>query len=146
MTKGELAKKYFEQGNNCSMAVTLAFIEEIGIEEEKLKKLIIGFGGGIARQRLTCGAVSGMTAVLGAVLSDGKDRASIYPIVKEGCDMFISELGALSCEELLSGVVKKDGSPIPEARTAEYYKKRPCADICQITADITQKLIEKYNV
>ncbi|MBQ9485696.1 MAG: C_GCAxxG_C_C family protein [Clostridia bacterium] len=76
--KGELAKNYFLQGFNCCQAVVLAFKDELGLDEETIKKLSIGFGGGLARQRLTCGAVSGMTLVLGAVMSDGNDKARAY--------------------------------------------------------------------
>ena len=31
MTKGEIAKKYFECGKNCSQAVALAFCPEMGL-------------------------------------------------------------------------------------------------------------------
>ena len=127
MGKGQLAKFYFEQGCNCSQAVVLAFKEEIGLSEDVLKKLSIGLGGGVARQRLVCGAVSGMTMVLSYMLSDGNDKLAIYKIVQDACEEFKREVGSLICAELLDGVASKDTSPIPSERTKEYYKKRPCA-------------------
>ena len=142
MTKGELAKENFSKGMNCAQAVLLAFKDEIGLPEETLKKMIIGFGGGFGRQRLTCGAVSGMVAVLGALTSDGEDKLSIYSTVQKACADFIAELGTLSCAELLDGI-PTDKSPLPEERTKEYYKKRPCAEICEIAANITQKYLSK---
>ena len=140
MTKGELAKANFEKGMNCAQAVLLAFKDEIGLPEETLKKFIIGFGGGFGRQRLTCGAVSGMVAVLSFLKSDGEDKLAAYSLVQQACADFISELGTLSCEQLLSGITS-DKSPNPDARTPEYYKKRPCAEICEIAANIVKKYI-----
>lgn len=143
MNKGELAKHYFEQGNNCSQAVVLAFKEEIGMDEKTLKKLSIGLGGGFGRQRLVCGAVSGMTMVLSYLLSDGVDKLAIYKVVQDACAEFKKELGSLICAELLDGVEAKDTSPVPSERTAQYYKKRPCGEICAIAAEIAQKFISK---
>ena len=141
--KGEIAKENFLKGYNCCQAVVLAFKDEIGLPEETLKKLAIGFGGGLARQRLTCGAVSGMTIVLGALKSDGVDKGSIYTLIKAACEEFKAETGSIICGELLSGDILKDKSTIPEERTAEYYKKRPCADICYLAAEIAEKYIKQ---
>ena len=142
MTKGELAKEIFLSGKNCSQSVVLAFKQEMGLTEEQLEKLSIGFGGGIGRLRLTCGAVSGMVMVLSYLKSKNINRAEIYPIIQSACKDVKEELGSLVCAELLEGV-KTDNSPIPEERTKEYYKKRPCAEICQVVADITQKYLNQ---
>ena len=141
MTKGDIAKQNFLSGLNCAQAVALAFLEELKLSETEIKKLSIGFGGGLARQRLTCGAVSGMALVLSFVLSNGNDKLGIYKIIQCACDEFKSELGSLVCDDLLKGVETKKGL-IAEERTAEYYKKRPCADICKIAGDITEKYLK----
>ena len=141
MTKGELAKTIFESGKNCSQAVALAFKDELKLSEEQISKLIIGFGGGFARQRLVCGAVSGMVMVLGYLKSDGQNKLEAYALIQKACARVKEQLGSLICEELLDGVVVKQGL-VPEERTAEYYKKRPCADICKIIADITDEYLK----
>lgn len=141
MTKGELAKNIFQSGRNCAQSVALAFKDELGLTEEQISKLIIGFGGGFGRQRLVCGAVSGMVMILGYMLSDGKDSLSIYNIVQKACAEFKLELGSLICAELLDGI-NNDTNPKPEARTKEYYEKRPCADICQVAANIVDKYLK----
>lgn len=140
--KGELAKAYFLQGLNCCQAVVLAFKDELGLSEEALKKLSIGFGGGLARQRLTCGAVSGMAMVISALKSDGNDKGYIYSLIQKACEEFKAETGSLICAEMLSGEILKDKSAIPEERTPEYYKKRPCADLCYLAAEIAEKYIK----
>ena len=140
MTKGEIAKKIFESGKNCSQAVVLAFQEEMGLPQEQLAKLSIGLGGGIGRLRLTCGAVSGMAIVLSYLLSDGEDKLAIYSVIQKACGEFKNELGSLICAELLEGITY-DNSPKPEERTQKYYEKRPCAEIVRIAGDITQKYL-----
>ena len=129
MTKGELAKKNFESGMNCAQAVLLAFKDEMNMDEVALKKLIIGFGGGFARQRYVCGAVSGMTMVLSYLKSDGEDKLSSYALIKEACDKVKQELGSIICSELMQDVVNGK-------------QKRPCAEICQIVADITAEYLK----
>lgn len=143
MTKGELAYKLFKEGYNCSQAVALAFKDELNISEEKIKKLIIGFGGGFARQRLVCGAVSGMTMVLSYLKSDGENKMVIYETVQKACKEVKDELGSLICSELLDQSDAVKTNPIPDDRTAEYYKKRPCAEICKTVADITDKYLQR---
>ncbi len=144
MTKGDLAKQYFLQGNNCSNSVLLSFKDEMKMDESVVRKLGIGFGGGFARQRLVCGCVSGMTMVLSYLLSDGEDRTEIYGIIRSACEEFKSQVGSLICAELLEGVSVTKGG-VPEERTIGYYKKRPCAELCEIAADITAKYLEKYS-
>jgi C_GCAxxG_C_C family probable redox protein len=142
MTKGEIAKGYFLQGLNCSQAVALAFAKELKKSEDEIKKAVIGFGGGFGRQRLVCGAVSGMTYVLGSLKSDGNDRAPIYKIIQDACAEIKNELGSLICGELLEGKVEVNTSYKPDLRTEEYYKKRPCAEIVEIVANFTDKYLK----
>lgn len=144
MNEGEIAKQNFLSGLNCAQAVVLAFKDRLGMEEKALKRLSVGFGGGLARQRLTCGAVSGMTFVLSYLLSNGEDKTEIYAIIREACAEFKNKLGSLICAELLAGVETTAGG-VPEERTQIYYKKRPCAEICETAAEITAEYLEKYS-
>ena len=138
---GKNAEKYFLEGYNCAQAVVLALKDYCGLSEDALKKAVIGFGGGIGRQRLTCGAVSGMVTALGLALSDGENKGEIYALVREACEKFKNETGSIICGELLSGVKRDDSSPEPESRTEAYYKKRPCALLCALAGDIAQEII-----
>lgn len=142
MDKGQLAIQNFKLGLNCCQAVALAFKEELGLDEQTIKKISIAFGGGLGRQRLTCGAVSGMCMVLGAKLSDGIDKLSIYKIVQDACAEFKEKVGSIICAELLDENSAINTLPQPEERTEKYYAKRPCADLCKIAAEITQKYLE----
>lgn len=140
-TKGKIAREYFEQGYACSQAVALAFTKELNMSEDTVKKALIGFGGGFGRQRLVCGAVSGMTFVLGCLKSDGHDKKFIYKIIQDASSEIKERIGSLICSEILKGKVEVNTSAIPDERTSEYYKKRPCGEVVEIIADITQKYL-----
>ncbi|MBQ0099673.1 MAG: C_GCAxxG_C_C family protein [Firmicutes bacterium] len=143
MTKGEIAEKLFLEGKNCSTSVVLAFKKELNLEELTLKKMAIGFGGGLGRQRLTCGAVSGMCLVLSLLLSDGENKQQIYSIIQSACEEFKKEAGSIICADLLMGKVEIKNSPVPEERCEEYYKKRPCAELCKIAGNIVERYLNK---
>ena len=143
--KGGIAKGYFLQGLNCCQAVVLALQDEIKLDEETIKKLSIGFGGGLARQRLTCGAVSGMAMVISALKSDGNDKGYIYSLIQKACEEFKAETGSIICDEMLSGEILKDKSAIPEERTPEYYKKRPCVDLVGDAVEIFENYVKEMQ-
>lgn len=141
MEKGELAKTIFSTGANCCQSVMLAFKDELGLDEAVIKKLSVGLGGGVARQRMVCGAVSAMVTVLGYLKTDGNDKSAAYKIGQDACARFKEKVGSLVCAELLEGKVNFDASPNPEERTESYYKKRPCSEICAIAAEIAEELL-----
>lgn len=140
MTKGELAKEQFKNGCNCSQAVAVAFCEETGLDRELVKQLTTGFGGGMGRMREVCGAVSGMTFVISALYKE--DKGSVYARVQEVAKSFKEANGSIICRELLGLDIKGADSPVPQPRTESYYKKRPCAEIVSIAADILDKYIK----
>lgn len=147
MSKGDIAKELFKNGCNCSQAVFCAFCDETGVEKESALRLAAGFGGGFGRMREVCGAVSGMTMVLSYCLAstdpnNAEKKAELYKIIQQAIGEFKAENGSFICRELLG----QDGasrSHIPEARTEVYYKKRPCAELCKIAADIAEKYVTK---
>lgn len=144
MTKGEQAKQNFLSGLNCSQSVAVAFCDEMNMDSETVKRLVIGFGGGMGRLREVCGAVSGMVFVLSALYGD-KGRAEVYSMVQTVAKEYEKENGSIVCRELLGMSAKRSDSPVPEERTKEYYKKRPCAELCEVAANILENFIKTYN-
>ena len=109
MDKGQIAKENFKAGYNCAQAVVLAFKEELGIDAETLLKLSSSFGGGLARLREVCGAVSGGAMVLGILggytsPTDNTSKTEHYKRVRQFTEAFKEENGSIICRELLTGV------------------------------------------
>lgn len=144
MTKGEIAKKYFESGKNCSQSVALAFCDEMGLNEDLVARQTIGFGGGIGRMREVCGTVSGMTYVI-SNLYGSCGRAEVYAMVQEVAKKFEAENGSIICRVLLGLDKNVRPAPTPDARTREYYKKRPCSELCKTVADILDEFIKSQS-
>ena len=141
----ERAKELFMKGYNCSQAVACAFTELTGQDEETMARLSSSFGGGLGRMREVCGAVSGAAMVLGLRkgFSDPKDAAAKkehYQLIRQFAARFKEENGSVICRELLSGVPVTPGGD-PEERTPEFYKKRPCAELVYLAAEITEELL-----
>ncbi len=149
MSRKERAKEYFLQGYACSQAVALAFSDVCGVDGEQLSKIMLPFGGGMGRMRLTCGAVSGMTAVVGLLFAEAEHSAEnkkeVYAIVQRLCARFKEECGSLVCGELLAKMkIPVEVGGVAEVRTQEYYKKRSCADMVGLAAKILEEfLIER---
>lgn len=151
MSRSERAKEKFLQGYACSQAVALAFCDVMGVDEDTVSKMMLPFGGGLGRLRLTCGAVSGMAAVVGMVFADAEhspeNKKKVYAIVQELCAKFQAETGSLICSELLSGMkVPVEVGGVAEARTAEYYRKRSCADMVALAAQIVEDYLKEQGI
>lgn len=137
------AEELFRDGYNCSQSVVGAFCEDIGLDFDTAMKLSEGFGGGMGRMRLTCGAVSGMTMVVGMLLSKGSggdSRKEVYETVHSLADRFTKENGSLICADLLGLNKQSEYNANPEERTQGYYKKRPCVECVKFCA----KLCDEY--
>lgn len=137
----EKAVELFKEGYNCSQSVVAAFADMYGFTNEQALKMSASFGGGIGRMRQTCGAACGlfMLAGLETGCTEGKDREgkeNNYKVVQALAEEFRKRNGSLMCAELL-GLSKTAPTPAtPEARTAEYYKKRPCVKMVEEAARI----------
>jgi C_GCAxxG_C_C family probable redox protein len=151
MSRAEKAKEYFLQGYACSQAVALAFADVMGMQETDIVKIMLPFGGGMGRLRLTCGAVSGMAMVIGKLCAGAENtpenKADTYALTRELCTKFQEECGSLICAELLEAMnVTAEVGGTPEARTQEYYKKRSCAEIVYAAAAIVEKYLQEKGI
>lgn len=130
MTKREAAQANFSKGYNCCQAVLVAFREELGMTEEQAARLGSGMGGGVARLRELCGAVSAMALVAGycrgySLPDDQANKARTYAQVRGLIEAFGQAHGATLCRELLADIPTAPG-PDPEPRSPRYYAQRPC--------------------
>ena len=148
-THSERAMSLFKEGYNCSQSVFMAFCDEYNMDSEMASKISSSFGGGMGRLREVCGAVTGMFMVAGMIYgySDPKDqtlKTEHYKRIQYLAKEFEEKNGSIICRELL-GLGKGKDNPVPELRTAEYYKKRPCVELVGMAAEIMDKYITEHR-
>ncbi len=145
--RGAKAKALFESGYNCAQATLIAFTDITGLSEETSAMIASGFGGGMGRMREVCGAVSGMFMAANMIFgySDPKafeEKKQNYVVIQHLAEEFRKENGSIICRELL-GLAKPEGTHVPEKRTDEYYKKRPCGELVKTAVEILERYIEE---
>lgn len=146
--RAKQAVRNFADGCNCAQSVLLAYHDVLGLTEEQATMVSVGFGGGIGRLRDNCGAFS--AAVMLAGVMEGPDGAKkehrplTYARVQEIHRRFVAVNGSICCAELL-GRIKTPEAPTPDARTAAYYRSRPCAKIIRRACAIIDEMLEETH-
>lgn len=148
MDHREYAVEMFRKGYNCSQSVVVAFCDVTGLTPEFSAKLASSFGGGMGRMREVCGAVSGMLMVAGLLYGydtpgDDKSKLEHYKLVQCLAGQFREREGSIVCREILKN---PPSDPNPTPRTAEFYKKRPCARLVALAAEILDAYIAEHPV
>ena len=143
-----IAKDLFKEGYNCSQAVLLAFAEECGLDEKTAAAVASSFGGGMGRLREVCGTVSGMFLAAGILYGytepkDYEGKKEHYARIQELAHTFKEKNGSIICRELL-GLKDASLSPVPEKRTDEYYKTRPCMELAGCAAGILSEYMKTH--
>lgn len=146
------AVELFKMGYNCSQSVVGAFADLYGYSLEQGLLMAASFGGGIGRMREVCGAACGMFLLNGFETgstnpADHAGKVRNYKMVQFLAAEFKKENGSIICAHLL-GLKQKPAelSPVPDSRTEEYYKKRPCVDTVKSAAIIYGNyLLNKNN-
>ena len=147
--QGDAAYAWFLKGYDCSQSVVAAFAPQLGLTEEMALRLSAGFGAGIGRMREVCGAFCGVVTVLSMVYADPadpKDKSRMYALVQEAAEQYRTRNGgSIICRELLAKAgAAPAGGTAAEDRTADYYKKRPCPELCRICADLCAEFIAAH--
>lgn len=146
--RGSRAMEFFQEGYNCAQAVVLAYEDYFEENREMLAAMLSSFGGGMGRLREVCGAVSGMFFVAGRLYGyadpkAGKEKMEHYARIQELAAVFREHNGSIVCRELL-GLQESVSVPVPEERTAQYYKKRPCGELVADAASILERYITEH--
>ena len=144
----ELAMQYFQEGYNCAQAVILAFADLTDADPDMLSRIGCSFGGGMGRLREVCGSVSGMFTIAGLLYGytgpgEGAQKKEHYQIIQDLAHLFEAQNGSIVCRELLGLSVKRE-EPTPQARTASYYKKRPCKELVGCAAEILADYLTEH--
>ena len=141
------ASELFKCGYNCSQSVFAAHAAKFGIDTATALKLSAPLGGGVGLMREVCGAFSACAMLLG--LKEASDDASpekkrkIYERTQQLAEEFRRENGSIICREILK--LQKDAPtpPTPDARTAEYYAKRPCLRVVESADALAREFLSR---
>lgn len=139
------ARKLFDSGFNCAESVFYAVAQELDLKPGKAQKLATGFGAGIARQGLVCGALSGATMAMGLALGRTKPRDKeakerVYALVGKLEKDFLKEAGAFNCREITGLDFHEPGD---QKRYASSVHRRVCAPLVAFMARETVRKIKK---
>ena len=145
-----LSVDVFMQGFGCCQSVVAAFADLYGMDRNTALRIGAGFGGGIGRLRMVCGAVSGIVTLTGLQCgnTDGEDRegkAHCYKVVQELLERFRQKNGSIICADLLAqnGCKAETDTHMPDQRDAHYYSTRPCARKVEDAARIFAEYLEE---
>ncbi|MEA1974907.1 MAG: C-GCAxxG-C-C family protein [Bacillota bacterium] len=97
MDRKNIAKKNYLGRFNCAQSVVLSFKDEIGLSDDYLEKISLGFGGGIGNLQKTCGALTGGVIVLSVL-----DKDNIKNLIKKLFEEFEIRNGYLECLNLIN--------------------------------------------
>lgn len=148
----EQAVDNFMHGYGCCQSVIAAFADIYGLSDEMAKRIGAGFGGGVGRMRMMCGAVSGIVTLAGLDCGqtkgdDREGKSACYKVVQELLNKSKAQNGSLICAEILglNGHDKAVSSYEASPRTAKYYKSRPCAAKVESAARIFAEYLHKKS-
>ena len=149
MDHGEEARRLFMMGYNCAQSVFCAFRDETGLSLDESARLSSSFGGGMGRLREVCGGVSSALLALGAICGydvpgDDMAKRAHYKLVQDYARRFKEMNGTIVCRELLRDVPVTPGD-IPEARTPEFYTRRPCLRLVGEAATLLDEMLNEMR-
>lgn len=137
----DLAAALFAQGYSCAQAVLATCGPSAGLGHDEALRLAAGLGAGLGGLRETCGAVTAMAAIMGlrkGTVSpmEATTKAALYREIQAAVADFDAAFGTHNCLALLrKASIEKQTGALPEARTPEYYAKRPCAAFVRFCAE-----------
>lgn len=149
MDRKQKAYDLFFEGYNCAQAVVGAFDDVLKIDKEKLLNIAIAFGGGFARTRNICGAVSAMGIVVGLFRvnkkMDANDKAGVYKDVQNMIEEFKEKNSSENCAVLLKDINNITQGYVPQVRDTSYYETRPCIKFVLDAVEILDKYLESQK-
>jgi C_GCAxxG_C_C family probable redox protein len=142
----EVAKSRFDEGFSCSQAVFSACTEPLGLDRDTALKVAAGFGGGMGRMALTCGALTGAFMAIGLKYGaiDGKDietKERAYALIRECAEKFQAQHGTIACRDLLDCDISTPAG-YDAAKTQRLFCTI-CPGLVQSAAEIAEEILNR---
>ena len=145
MDATQQAREYFLDSYTCAQAVFKALVEHYDLEAKEMVYLAAGFGGGIGKQGMTCGCVSGAVMAIGAIERQ-REREQVkhlevcYDTAGEFVKRFKDEFDSILCKELI-GYDLSVSSELQAARNDGVFRNT-CPDFVQKAVSIVLEMYE----
>ena len=144
MEKSKKAESLFYQNLNCAQSVLMTFGPELGLNEGLCIKITEAFGGGVAHQGKTCGAIIGALMVLGlrygrGTIIDINQQEKVDKLAKIFIKKFEEKFYYTNCKELINvDISTKDR--LEKARETNIFKN--CGGIVKTTVEIIEGIMD----
>lgn len=140
------AKEKFSAGYNCAQSVLTSFDDLIGEDETDLKRIAAGFGGGMGKLQLTCGAATGSFMVFSLYASIHKDNDEeakdlAGAMIRAFEKLYVAKTGSLTCRKIL-GVDMNTEKGMRIAHEKDLFGT-VCVDAVVSAVQIADKVIRK---
>lgn len=147
MYRKQIIKEKLKNGFNCAQIVAAEFSNNVNVNEKTILAATAGFGGGISRQAMTCGALTGGAVVLGLAKgnTEAMDTASkdlTYNSVRDLFAQFVKIHGSTSCKELLGCDIN---TPEGLAIHKTGCNAEKCEKYIETSIEILEKIFERFN-
>ena len=76
---------------------------------------------------------------------DNKAKQENYKLVQDFAGKFKARNGSIRCGDLLKNAAANANNPVPEERTAEYYKERPCLRMVDTAVEIFEDYLNNIQ-
>lgn len=143
MTKVNRAVSAFKKGFNCAQAIFSTYCEDFYLSADRAKKIACAFGGGMAHNNETCGAVSGAIMLIGlkygnTKVDDEKSKEQAYEVAQDFIRLFKERNGSIRCTDLLGyDISTEEGhSEVQEKNLCEEKCPKFVKDAAEIIEDI----------
>lgn len=137
----QTATDRFEKGFSCSQSLFSVFAPQFGISDELATTIASPFGGGIAHQGETCGAVIGALMVLSLKFGPkmGESKDGIYQTSQEFLRQFKERHDHIKCKELIHFDLSQPGD-LELARDTLVFKEI-CPHLVRSAAEIVNSML-----
>jgi C_GCAxxG_C_C family probable redox protein len=147
MDHTEKALALFDNKFNCAQSVLTVFAGELGLTEDESLRVACAFGGGIGRQQLTCGAVTGAAMALGLKYGKGKNDSDdkkqlTYDKTVELFDEFSKLNGSTNCRKLLNDLDMRNEKDHAEIEAQNLFHTN-CRKYVSDAVNITEQMLKE---
>ncbi|MFP4471166.1 MAG: C-GCAxxG-C-C family protein [Bacteroidales bacterium] len=145
MEKSAKAVETFNSGYNCAQSVLSVFAGELRTDRDTCLRIASPFGGGMAMQQETCGAVTGALMAIGLKFGKGEqgseaDKEHAYKLSRGFMDRLAQRHQSLKCRQLLDGLNMNDPQEKEEINRRQLFENR-CPQLISDTVNILKEMM-----